>query len=216
MPLPQERLIDVDRSGIAKPTRAYYLFWQRLADAAAAGGGISPAQFRELLIYLGSSDGTIDGLPPSASGQYMPLSRNVQGDYSVESNGILSQGIVSITLVGDEFEPQPTHYYGTGADGARGYHAVADAFVAGEGIALTVDGVGVTEIALATIPDGGAGTLQKTARDAYGRMTDTSAATTDDLTEGATNLYFTDARAVNALETTGPDYLQLLLDEYNP
>lgn len=216
MPLAQERLIDVDRNGIARPTRAYYLFWQRLANAAAAGGGISPAQFRELLIYLGSADGTIDGLPPSASGQYMPLSRNVQGDYSVESNGILSQGVVSITLVGDEFEPLPTHYYGTGANGQRGYQAVADALEAGEGIALTVDGVGVTEIALATIPDGGAGTLQKTARDAYGRMTDTSAATTDDLAEGVTNLYFTDARAVTALETTGPDYLQLLLDEYNP
>jgi hypothetical protein len=85
--------------------------------------------------------------------------------------------------------------------------------VPGEGIALTVDGVGVTEIALATIPDGGAGTLQKTARDAYGRMTDTSAATTDDLNEGDTNLYFTNARVAAALQSAEtPDYLQIYID----
>lgn len=218
MPLPQERLIDVDRNGIARPTRAYYLFWQRLADAAAAGGGISPAQFRELLIYLGSADGTIDGLPPSAGGQYMPLSRNVLGDYSVESNGILSQGNVSITLVGDVFEPLPTSYYGTGPVGERGWRTIASAFLPGPGITLTEDGggSGVVTVALAELADAGGGALLKFARDEYGRVAGTSAATTDDLTEGVTNLYFTDARAVAALETTGPDYLQLLLDEYNP
>ncbi|MFQ6309929.1 hypothetical protein [Lysobacter capsici] len=210
VPKSSERLVQPNGT----PTFAWYRVLGRIADLVSLDD--VRAFFRALLIKLGSSDGTIENLPPIAAGSFLPITTVVQGDYSIESSGVLAQGFVSFTLVGDEFEPLPTHYYGTGADGARGYHAVADAFVAGEGIALTVDGVGVTEIALATIPDGGAGTLQKTARDAYGRMTDTSAATTDDLTEGAANLYFTDARAVNALETTGPDYLQLLLDEYNP
>lgn len=53
---------------------------------------------------------------------------------------------------------------------------------------------GLPTLSLADVPDGGGGTLQKTAFDAKGRKTDTSAATTDDLTEGATNLYFTAAR----------------------
>lgn len=38
-----------------------------------------------------------------------------------------------------------------------------------------------------------------------------SLTSTDDLPEGITNLYFTDARAVNALETTGIDYLALYI-----
>lgn len=69
---------------------------------------------------------------------------------------------------------------------------------------------------LALVPDDGTGVLQRTSFDAWGRKIGTAAATTDDLPEGVTNLYFTDARAVAALEDTGPDYLQLLLDEYNP
>lgn len=69
---------------------------------------------------------------------------------------------------------------------------------------------------LAVVPNDAGGTVQLTEFDTYGRAIRHNAATTDDLDEGGTNLYYTDARAVNALETTGPDYLQLLLDEYNP
>lgn len=49
-------------------------------------------------------------------------------------------------------------------------------------------------IDLATVADAGGGTLQRTAFDAYGRKTGTSAATTTDLPEGS-NLYHTAARA---------------------
>lgn len=55
---------------------------------------------------------------------------------------------------------------------------------------------GLPTIDLATVTDVGGGTLQKTAFDAWGRKTGTSAATTDNLTEGATNLYFTAARVL--------------------
>ncbi|MFT4179600.1 MAG: hypothetical protein QM612_09090 [Thermomonas sp.] len=50
-------------------------------------------------------------------------------------------------------------------------------------------------LALAEVPDAGGGALLKTAFDTKGRKTGSSAATTDDLAEGAANLYFTDARA---------------------
>jgi hypothetical protein len=59
---------------------------------------------------------------------------------------------------------------------------------------------GLPTIDLATVADAGGGTLQKTAFDAYGRKMGTSAATTDDLAEGTTNLYFTKARALAALD----------------
>lgn len=206
VPKSSERLVQPNGT----PTFAWYRVLGRIADLVSLDD--VRAFFRALLVKLGSPDGTLENLPPIAVGSFLPTSTQVSASYSIDANGTLAGGVVALTLVNDEFEPLPTHYYGTDVDGLRGYQAVADAFVAAEGIALTVDGVGVTEIALATIPDGGAGTLQKTARDAYGRMTDTSAATTDDLTEGATNLYFTDDRAVDALEDTGPDYLQLYID----
>lgn len=57
-------------------------------------------------------------------------------------------------------------------------------------------------IDLAPVPDSGGGTLQKTAFDAYGRNTGTSAATTTDLPEGG-NLYFTVARAIAAVGDVG-------------
>lgn len=79
------------------------------------------------------------------------------------------------------------------------------------------DGVGGDIVVdLAVVPNDAGGTVQLTEFDTYGRAIKRNAATTDDLDEGITNLYFTDDRAVDALETTGPDYLQLLLDEYNP
>lgn len=210
VPKSSERLVQPNGT----PTFAWYRVLGRIADLVALDD--VRAFFRALLVKLGSPDGTLENLPPIAAGAFLPTSTQVSASYSIDANGTLAGGVVALMLVNDEFEPLPTHYYGTDADGLRGYQAVADAFVAGEGIALTVDGVGITEIALAELADAGGGALLKFSRDAYGRVAGTSAATTDDLTEGATNLYFTDARAVNALETTGPDYLQLLLDEYNP
>lgn len=61
---------------------------------------------------------------------------------------------------------------------------------------------GLPTIDLATVADAGGGTLQRTAFDTYGRKTGTSAATTDHLAEGATNLYHTAAR-VRAVVLTG-------------
>lgn len=54
---------------------------------------------------------------------------------------------------------------------------------------------GLPTISLVDVPDAGGGTLQKTQFDAKGRKTGTSAATTDNLPEGSTNLYYTDTRA---------------------
>lgn len=54
---------------------------------------------------------------------------------------------------------------------------------------------GPPTLSLADVADSGTGTLQKTAFDAKGRKTGTAAATTDDLGEGTTNLYYTNARA---------------------
>lgn len=79
---------------------------------------------------------------------------------------------------------------GTGAlraiTGSAGRIAVA----AGDGVA------GPPTIDLALLADAGTGAaLVKITRDGYGRIAATAAASTDDLPEGATNLYYTAARA---------------------
>ncbi|WP_132862949.1 tail fiber domain-containing protein [Stenotrophomonas sp. ATCM1_4] len=83
-----------------------------------------------------------------------------------------------------------------GGDGEWYQRSIAQ----GEGIAVTNgDGVaGDPTVALAELDNAGGGALQKTARDGYGRLAGTSAATTDDLPEGSTNLYFTTGRAAAA------------------
>lgn len=58
---------------------------------------------------------------------------------------------------------------------------------------------GLPTISLADVTPTAGGILQKYGFDAKGRRNEEEAATTDDLTEGATNLYFTDARAQEAV-----------------
>lgn len=82
--------------------------------------------------------------------------------------------------------------------GADAWTQRALAGTAGRITVTNGDGVaGAPTFDLATVADAGGGSLQKTAFDAYGRKTGTSAATTTDLPEGS-NLYFTDARARTA------------------
>jgi hypothetical protein len=79
--------------------------------------------------------------------------------------------------------------------GTSGEINVAD----GDGVA------GPPTLSLADVADSGSGTLQKTDFDAKGRKIGTAAATTDDLGEGASNQYYTDARAdalIAAFEAT--------------
>lgn len=73
--------------------------------------------------------------------------------------------------------------------------------VAGQVEVLNGDGSqGNPEIGLAEVTDAGGGQLRKFDKDSYGRITGTSSATTDDLAEGAANLYYTDARATAQIE----------------
>lgn len=112
-------------------------------------------------------------------------------------NSVYSAGtsVVEIQLVGDDLSPGNTEYYGTGPDGAKGFFPVADAIeVEDTEVEKVVGADGVVTLGLADVPDGGGGTLQKTAFDAKGRKSGTSVATTDDLDEGTGNLYYTDVR----------------------
>jgi len=184
--------------GNRQPTTKYYYLLEALVQRV--GGDEALELIRQIAIILGSPDGEVAHIPPQASGNFLTKDTRVEGDLSIESNGTLAMGSVVLLLVGDISEPLPTSYYGTGPLGDKGWRTIASAFLPGEGIALTEDpgGTGVVTVALAPLPDGGGGALLKVARDAYGRLAGTSSATTDDLAEGAANLYFTTERAQDA------------------
>lgn len=110
LPRPDEPAVD-GRGAITRPWRNY------LASLAAGGdlAGVWEA-IREIRAQLGQGGG-------------LPADTNVQGALSVQSDGLLSNGLVRITLINDEVAPAPRSYYGTGADGARGYHALPASFL---------------------------------------------------------------------------------------
>lgn len=129
-----------------------------------------------------------------ANGQ--ALNFRIFGQSSIIVNGVVQpDGIVVITLEGDEDAPGNTAYYGTGPSGQKGWFTVESAIeVAADELTKTVAGTGVVTLGLADLADSGVGAaLVKITRDAKGRVSGTAAATTDDLPQGAVNKYFPEA-----------------------
>ncbi len=192
-PIPKASSTLVDGRGA--PTREWYNFFRTLL------GDQSGDDFEAQLQALAARVATLEA-DESAS-------FSIQGGGSVTVYGTPQGGIVQITLDGDLADPGPTYHYATGPDGVKGWYAVADTVEAASG-ELTKDvdpDTGVTTFGLADVTPTSGGTLQKTAFDTKGRRAEEGTATTDDLAEGATNLYFTNERAQdavgNAVDGTG-------------
>lgn len=102
----------------------------------------------------------------------------ILGPQSVIVQGVPSNGVVILSLLGDNPTPGSTAYYGTGPDGLKGWHPVAETItvVAGE-LVKTVSPQGVITLGLADVVDSGTGTLLATTFDAKGRKTGSKAAT---------------------------------------
>lgn len=149
----------------------------------------------------------IKALQQAGFGDYLPASAFVLGINSVETFGELKDG-ARVMLRGDVALPNPTTYYGADQDQERGFHPVSDAIEAAEDeLTKDVDAGGVTTLGLPEITPAPGGTLQRYGFDDKGRRTHEEAADTDDLAEGATNLYFTDERARSAAVTDAIDPL---------
>lgn len=125
------------------------------------------------------------------------------GPLSIVVSGLLQNGLASVALKSDELNPEPRACYGTDDDGAKGWHLIADALAVTADLTKSVDGTtNVATFGLADLADSGVGAaLVRLTRDAKGRISGTQAATTDHLTEGATNLYHTAARVRDTLLT---------------
>lgn len=170
----------IDTGGTA--SRPYYVFFQSVATS------------------LKTLSDQIDDVTTTPTDSPISENANVVGKYSIYTRGILKTGIVSVLLIGDVETPGNTQYYGSDATGEKGWHAVSDALDSTANITLTVGTDGVTTFDLADLANSGTGAaLVKLTRDAKGRISGTSAATTDDLTEGSANLWFTNERAQDAV-----------------
>lgn len=108
----------------------------------------------------------------------------ITGPGSVRVYGTLENGVVQLTLRGDDPDPGTTYYYGTDDDGEKGWHLLGDAF-ATTTLAKSVDATtGVVSFDLAELPDTGIGAaLVKITRDEYGRVEGAQAAVLDDLSD---------------------------------
>ena len=165
-----------------RPSREYFRLFGDLVRINASNSEL-PARVDALDVRVTA----LEDPPEDETGR-------VTGLHSVQTHGLLSNGIVTIELVNDAGAPANTSYYGTSAAGSKGWHLVADAIAVTPDLTRDVGADGVTTLGLADLTNTGTGAaLVKITRDSKGRISGTSAATTTDLAEGA-NLYWTNAR----------------------
>lgn len=149
----------------------------------------------------------IKALQQAGFGDYLPAGAFVLGVNSVETFGELKDG-TRVILRGDVALPDPTTYYGADQDQERGFHPISGAIEAEAGeLTKDVGEDGVTTFGLADVTPDTGGNLQRYGFDAKGRRVEEGEATTDDLTEGENNLYFTEERARFAAVTDAIDPL---------
>lgn len=152
----------VDQRGYV--TRAWADYFLRMASAQSSD------DLRQLYEALAARVAELE------DGQL--ASFQILGPQSVIVQGVPSNGVVILSLLGDNPTPGSTTYYGTGPDGIKGWHPVAETItvVAGD-LVKTVSPQGVITLGLANVADSGTGTLLATTFDAKGRKTGSKAAT---------------------------------------
>lgn len=171
---------------VSRPWRAYLQSLEARGDASAR------EMIEQIARKLGSPDGKVANIPEQESGDLSLI-----GLRSIQVIGPDEGGEYRIALRGDASFPANNAFYGMGPDAEPGFHLVADALAADEGIAKTVDAEGVTTFALEDIAPIDGGAIQRTQFDGKGRRTHEATATTTHLPEGD-NLYFTEERARDA------------------
>lgn len=172
-------------AGTAPPSREWYRYFQ-----AAMQVNLDVGTLQHDVDALTVRVTALEDVPPSG------------GDTKISGVGsiyVSATAVKVVSLNGDVDDPGFTAYYGTDATGEKGWYAVGDALASSGNVTKTTDAAGVTSFDLVGLADSGTGVaLVKITRDAKGRVSGTSAATTTDLTEGD-NLYFTDERAQDAV-----------------
>lgn len=103
IPRPLERIADAQ----GLPTTLWYAYLQ---------------QGQATSIDLSALQSEVDSLEVRVNGLETAGSFTIAGLNSVQVSGTPAGGSVSVSLLGDESNPEPTRYYGTDSLGAQGYH----------------------------------------------------------------------------------------------
>jgi len=159
-------------------SRPYYLFLQWVAT------------------NLSSLSATVDDLSAQQGGISISPDANVTGQNSIKTRGTLSEGVVQVSLQDDVAVVGNTQYYGSDSTGAKGWFSISAALASSSNVVPTTATDGITTFDLTDVTVGAGGSLKKYGFDAKGRLNAEEATTTDDLTEGSSNLYFTGARVL--------------------
>lgn len=179
------------------------------AQAPANGGGPFTSEwfdfFRDLRAFVTDNEGDVAQIDDiltrlTALEDETETFATINGLNSVQVTGSLESGLVQVQLQSDTDAPGNTYYYGTMTDGTKGWFTVAAALAVDAGeLEKTVGADGVTSFGLADLADSGAGTFKLITRDVKGRLSGTVNGDSDDVSEGSTNLYYTDERARDAM-----------------
>lgn len=199
----------------------------------AGPGGLITREWRDFLTRLLGTDVGV-GLQEQideinrrlaeigGDGAFLPSSTSVLGDGSIVIFGTLAGGVVTLTLAADAEDPGQSYYYGTNADGAKGWFPLelkslrdVDAPEPNDGDALVWSEADQKWIAAPiSVQFGNVLTdeLGNTLTDQDGNpLTDGQMSVnwanidnkpnTDGIPEGSTNLYFTNARAQSVADS---------------
>lgn len=178
-------------------------FLPRVSEPLVGQGGLVTKAWENFFLRLASAQNSDDlrQLYEALAARVAELedgqaaSFQLFGQQSVVVQGTPADGVVFLTLQGDESSPGVTEYYGTGPTGTKGWFPVSGTItVNGSELTKTVGADGIVMLGLADVADSGVGAaLVKITRDTKGRVSGTQPATTDDLPAGSTNKYFPEA-----------------------
>jgi hypothetical protein len=193
LPKAQSQLVDT----AGRPTRAFYDFFRKMVNGFQSQLDSLTAIVATLAKVVASLGGNPDGSGiidvQHELDAKVDKTTSVYGAQSLTGGGNLYSDAY-LSLVGDEDAPTALSFYGVlNDDLGRGWQHFTDNFAALD------DGDGNYTLDLADLADSGTGTFKLITRDAKGRVSGTADGTTDDVPEGSTNLYFTDARAQAAV-----------------
>lgn len=119
--LPAAQAVLIDRAGRATPP--FYDLLRRIVDATA----LTPELVAEIKQILEQ----IENLPTDG---FMPITSRVVGQNSIEWQGLLANGLTTLSLQGDTSDQRATWYYGTNDANEKGWYRFYDALATGAGI----------------------------------------------------------------------------------
>lgn len=178
VPRPQAAM--VDNAGL--PTREWYRYFSDMDGSN--GTGVTTESLMQTIF---------------ARKPWLKEPPRIFGIKSIQTTGSVAEGLLYLTLDGDSDHPGPGCAYMISTDNHKGWFRIATVIRTSPDVSRNeVDGV--VTLGLADVADSGQGDrLVKFTRDAKGRVSGTSPATSDDLAEGKAHLYYTQERVQEVL-----------------